>query len=306
MKTKIFIMAACVISFSGCMTTTQGIESTSGIINNKCSYDNLNSNEFVYTGDPKYFSIYFESDRGYLGKSNIGEQLQGKKFKFSGINKPNDKIFNKYTKIMNINGIDYQFDSNVKTAVMFEDCISALWFKGHVNYNEIKELKSFKKINGSSFSENDLAFTYGINNVKRAKHEALIDIDDFANTATIKTKYQDGILLRAWSNNKLTQKPKDFQLYVDLKFSGDWGHVKTARTKDGTIYNLTKIDTNADCSGTFGCILTETVGVTLPISLLKTNQNGFDVKFYGTKNKVITVSSYHIKSLNNGISKLNL
>ncbi|WP_260869900.1 hypothetical protein [Vibrio chagasii] len=111
-----------------------------------CVYENMPGSEFSYTGESKYFSLYFEDDQGYLGRSNVEETLKGRKFKFSGNLKPDHKTFNKYPKVLNIQGKDYSFDSNVSTAVMFEGCTAALWFKGHVNYNALIEKKALKKL----------------------------------------------------------------------------------------------------------------------------------------------------------------
>lgn len=310
MKTKLIVIAL-TASMTGCMTTQQATESTmvptksvdSQQVKN-CVYDSMPGSEFSYIGDPKYFSLYFEDDQGYLGRSNIGETLKGKKFKFSGNLKPGATAINTYPKVLNIQGKDYSFASNVDTAVMFEGCSTALWFKGHVNYNALIEKRSFEKIDKTPFNAQDLAYAYGTKNVKEASYEPIITTDEFDDSSTIKTEYQDRMLLRTWSNSTLTKKPKSFQVYADLLFLHDWGHIRTARTKDGKVHELTKIDTDVDCSGSFGCSLTETVGVTLPISMLQKNPNGFQIKFYGTREQVISVSGYHVKTLLEGIKKI--
>lgn len=306
MKVKLSLIGLISISLFGCAVGEQRYSGTksSPSLNSSCGYENMPSSEFVYTGNEKYFSLYFESDRGYLGKSNLGKDLVGKKFKFSGNINQSSGAINKYPKIINIEGVDYEFDSNVKTAVMFEGCTSALWFKGHTNYQTIQGKEKFNKVDGTSFTVEDLAYAYGTTNVKPAVYEAIIETDEFADTATIRTKFQDRVLLRAWSNKKLTKKPKDFQLYADLLFLNDWGNVKTARTKDGKAYTLTNINKDADCSRITGCALTETVGVVLPISLLENNKDGFQVKFYGTKQQVVNVSGFHVKSLIKGLSEV--
>ncbi|MDA0125983.1 MULTISPECIES: hypothetical protein [Vibrio] len=305
------ITIAFIASLTGCMATQQATKSAITPTNSvssqpatTCVYESMPGAEFSYTGESKYFSLYFEDDQGYLGRSNIGETLKGKKFKFSGNLKPDHKAFNKYPKVLNIQGKDYSFDSNVSTAVMFEGCSTALWFKGHVNYNALIEKKGFEKTNASPFDANDLAYAYGTENVKEASYEPIITTDEFADSSTIKTEYQDRILLRTWSNGKLTRTPKVFQVYADLLFLNDWGHIRTARTKDGKVHELTRIDTDVDCSGSFGCSLTETVGVTLPLSMLEKNPNGFEIKFYGTREQVVSISSYHVKTLLAGISQI--
>ncbi|MET4695230.1 hypothetical protein [Endozoicomonas lisbonensis] len=304
-------IATAVFLLTGCATTSQNNNSSAenapkSINENQCHYNNMPGAEFIYVGTPKYFSLYFEGDNGYLGKSDIGTKLKGKKFKFSG-NLAQEKSYQKkYRKILNINGNDIQFDSNVKTAVLFENCETALWFKGHVNYDRVQNEDTFIKVDGQPFNVNDLAYAYGTNNVKPAEYKANIEIDGFAKRATIKTEFQDKVMLRAWSDSKMKTKPNEFQVYVDLGFLGDWGHITSARTRDGNKYSVTKINTDVDCSGNLGCYLTETVGVSLPISFLEENKNGFDIKFYGMQQREVKISGYHVKSLLQGLEQIKI
>ena len=286
----IFTTAILVLFISGCATSPQKNSALSenapkSNSESKCQYSNMPGAEFIYVGEPKYFSIYFEGDHGYLGGSDIGTKLQGKKFKFSGNLAQEEPFKKKYKKNVNIGGVDVQFDSNVKTAVLFDNCETALWFTGHGNYNRIQEKNTFIKADAQPFNINDLTYAYGSNNVKPVEYKVKVDVDDFADIATIKTEFQDKIMLRTWSDSNLKTKPKEFQIYVDLVFFGDWGHIDSARTRDGKKHSITKIGTDVDCGGSFGCYLTETVGVSLPISFLEKNKNGFDMKFYGSLQK---------------------
>ena len=113
-------------------------------------------------------------------------------------------------------------------------------------------------------------------------------------------------MLRTWSDSDMKTKPNEFQVYVDLGFIGDWGHITSARTRDGNKYSVAKIGTDIDCGGSLGCYLTETVGVSLPISFLEENRDGFDMKFYGSQQKEITVSGYHVKSLLKGLEQIKI
>lgn len=305
---KTLIVSICILFFAGCSSTNEAPyrDDIHTSINNRCPYKEMPSSEFVYTGSQNHFSSFFASDSELSSEVNaISSDFYDKKFKFSGNTREKKYKGDPYPQVRKLDGGYYAFASNVQTAVMFEDCKIALWFKGHTNYDDLIDGKHFEKVNGSEFSKEDLFYAYGTTNVKVASLEPKIEIDEFSNSSTISTDFLNRVLLRTWSDAQQIKKPEKFQVYANLIFLSDWGHVRSARTKDGKLRNITKIATDADCSNTYtGCVLTETVGVTLPISVLRDNKDGFEIKFYGTKNQVVKINSYQVMTLLNWIEKI--
>ncbi len=291
---KILTIGICTLMLLGC-SATNDIAS----LNGTCAYDKMPGNEFIYTGNPKYLSNFFEDDSGFVsGVNSIANDIYNKKFKFSGNTKPIKPNGYLYPQVKEVQGKYYAFASNVHTAVLFEGCQEALWFKGHTNYDDLLEMKHFKRADGQAVSQKDLAYAYGTLNVKNADFNPKIEVDEFANNSTISTEFLNGVLLRTWSNAEQATEPKEFQVYAVLTFFDDWGYINSARTKDGKSRDVTKISSNANCNNShIGCILEESVGVSLPISFLKENKDGFAIKFYGTKTQVINVDAYQVSTM---------
>ena len=95
--------------------------------------------------------------------------------------------------------------------------------------------------------------------------------------------------------NFSNKEVKFIQLYTNLYFIDKWGFVKNAVDTNGVYHDVTKISTDTSCSSS-GCTLTETIGIDLSLDFLKNNQNGFEIKAFGTREKIINVPSVMIKS----------
>ena len=276
-----------------------------------CPYDKHDAPEYKYVGKPKYLSNLFDKDVSHYRFSDAEKKaLTGMKFKFGGHAVGNEYGLD-YATTKVIDGKLYAFKSNIRNPVMFEDCKASIWFSGHTNYHWLdlesddpsNSVSGIVRVDGKKPSVEDLINAYGANNVKEIEAKVTIDSDEYANSSTLRTEFVDNILLRTWSDGAVKKKPTTFQVYADLKFFEDWGHIKTARTKDGKSRKVTKITTDVNCSD-FGCTLTESVGVTLPVSMLKKNPKGFGIKFYGTQQREIFVNEYLVKSMMKGISDI--
>ena len=68
---------------------------------------------------------------------------------------------------------------------------------------------------------------------------------------------------------------------------------------------MVKISTDTDCSYSdmLGCKLTETIGVTVSEEFLNKNRDGFELKVFGTKEKIVKVSSHMVESFLSGLNK---
>ncbi|WP_143872537.1 hypothetical protein [Catenovulum sediminis] len=266
------------------------------------SYNNLPGPEFSYTGEARYVNHYFnvvpDSSNYKYGKDYYTPLIESK-FKFTGDLAPNEfKYHNPYIKVLEVDGVAVQFKSNVNSLVVTESC-KPFWFSGHVNYNNTlgRGAQIFKKTDGSRVDLNDFQFIYGKSNVTPYEATAVVDIDKFSKRATIKTKYTDGLMLRAWSDSELSKKPDQIQVYKEISLK-DWSYFDRAISDDGQARKLVKIDTDVrDCDGTFGCWVYETIGVTVPLDYVKNNKDGFEIQVYGKQKSIIKVPKYQISAM---------
>jgi hypothetical protein len=90
-----------------------------------------------------------------------------------------------------------------------------------------------------------------------------------------------------------------------LTFFDKWGFISNALDTDGVSHDVVKISSDTDCSHSdlLGCKLTETIGVALTEKFLNKYINGFEIKVYGTKEKIIKVSGEAVKGFVSGIEK---
>ncbi|MEJ6122960.1 hypothetical protein MT390_13915 [Vibrio sp. 2-Bac 85] len=276
---------------------------------NAAGYAAMPGPEFSYIGQDKYSKLYFNvasdsSNYKYTDADYV--PLIGAKFKFTGILAPKEfKSQNPYKKVTTIDDVSVEFESNIKSAIITESC-HAYWFRGHTHYGYVtgEQAGTLEKTDKTKVTVEDFKFAYGPDNVKAYEPKAKIDVDKFAKTATITTEYQDSLMLRAWSDSNLSKMPKEIQIYTEIMLL-DWANFDRAISDDGNKRTLVRIDTDVrNCGGIIGCQLYETVGVSVPLSYVKKNKDGFEVQVYGQQKKVIKVPKYQITSMLEAINKI--
>lgn len=307
MRNNLLILAS-TFALAACQTTGP----VTKFSDDKCNaeiYSNIAGPEFIYVGEAKYVTNYFDVayDISNYKYDNISyNPLIGNKFKFAGKLAPKEfKSQNPYTKVITIDGKNIEFSSNVKSMVVTKSC-HAFWFSGHANYDIVtgERAGTFEKSDKSKVSLEDFKFAYGLENVKNYAPEAKIDIDKFAKTATITTTYQDSLMLRAWTDHKLSKKPTYIQIYTKI-FLMDWAHFDRAISDDGKARKLVKIDTDVrNCGNIMGCQIYETVGIHVPLSYVEKNKDGFEVQAYGKQKEIIKIPKYQITEILNVINKI--
>ncbi|MCH2057909.1 MAG: hypothetical protein MK214_15110 [Thalassotalea sp.] len=300
-----------IVTLTGCQATAPN--ASTKLDSNRCtpeSYSNLEGPEFLYVGEPRYVTNYFDvaydSSNYRYGKEHYSP-LIGSKFKFTGTLSPKESAYqNPYVKVIEIDDDVTEFESNIKSMVITESC-NAFWFSGHVNYNYITGKRSgvFKKSDNSKVTFKDFQFVYGSKNATPYDAAAEIEVDKFAKTATIKTKYTNSLMLRAWSNSELSKKPNEIQIYKEISLA-DWAHFDRAISDDGQARKLVKIDTDVrNCGSSLGCMVYETVGITVPLSYVRKNKDGFEIQAYGKQKAVIEVPKYQISAMLKAIDNIN-
>lgn len=318
-----FLLLVLVLVFTGCQATGTANKSVinktktssslvTKIDDSQCSaevYAAIAGPEFSYIGKDKYLKLYFNvvsdsSNYKYTDADYL--PLSGLKFKFTGTLAPKEfKSQNPYKKVITIDGVPVEFDSNIKSAVITESC-HTYWFSGHINYDYItgESAGIFEKIDKTKLTVEDFKYVYGPDNVKPYAPKVKIDVDKFAKTATISTEYQDSLMLRAWTDSGLSKKPKEIQIYTEIMLL-DWAHFDRAISDDGNKRTLVRIDTDVrNCGGVLGCQVYETVGVSVPLGYVEKNVEGFEVQVYGQQKKVIKVPKYQITSILEAINKI--
>lgn len=264
-----------------------------------CGYHKIKGKAFKYSGSGEYMYQYFSYN------PNIEDYKQMNTSNYSSLIKYNFKVLEtglttsitkkyleflspfRYTDDIFDNAV-YRYDSSSSSKIITEDC-KVYYTNGNFLSAYIRDIKNVDK---TELSTNDLSIIFGEKGFKKLDFESEITYDKFTKDTKITTPLLKNILIRGnYQNNKVVF----IQLYANLYFDNSWGFIKNAVDTDSKQHNVTRISTDTSCTKT-GCTLTETVGIDLSLDFLKKNQNGFEIKAYGTREKIITVPSVMVKS----------
>lgn len=200
-----------------------------------------------------------------------------------------------------IKGTPYIRDKTFSSKLVTEDC-SVYYLSGATPVKSL--LSSVVNSDGSAIDEGDLLALYGSEPLKKKEMEAAIEYDRFEKRVKVKTPYYDDMLIRGSIDAKNESEPF-VQLYLNLTFFKKWGFVSSAIDTDGVRHKVVKISTDSDCrhSDIAGCKLTEIVGVAISEDFLRDNRDGFELKVFGTKERVVKVSGQMVEGFLSGLEK---
>lgn len=307
---KIVALGITVSILAGCQSAPQTYtnsdnNSTNSNSSQPCDFNLIPGTSFTPTELTKqYITNSFKSepgsyDRQFSNKAYFAP-LQTEAFKFTGKTEPN-KYASSYRKEnrIEINGKPYVYQADEYAEIATESC-KLYWY---VRSNYITNMqRDLNKTDGTDYTLADYQSLLGEKNF----HEytvppAQVEVDKFKNIIKIRGDYDDGKFFRAWGSPKTNKlSSSSVQLYADVKFRSDWAFLDTAYDEDANRRNVTKIDTDTDCNE-YGCTLTETVGIDIPISYLKTKTNGFEIKVSGKRESILKVKGYQVRQILDGI-----
>jgi hypothetical protein len=313
-----------IASLNGCQSISSAPETVGNTLDNgviDCGYENINSAEYVKAPDykMKYITNIFSSDPTSISEKQFYNQsyfapLATEKFKITSTEiknkyyygtagEPNSRL-KKDNKIIDGERYEYQNASDVK--IITESC-KVYWLK-RGQYMDLT-VRNLRLADGSEFKVSNYEDLLGSNNfMKFTAPEAKVTYDKFTKTSKIESTLDRNLMLRTWMKDNSVGRPKEIQIYADVRFLDKWGHLEKAFTETGIVTEITKIDTDIDCSTKRllgGCSLTETVGVSLPYAFYESNKQGFEVKLQGTRSKVIKVKDYQIQQVLDAVTKLH-
>ncbi|MDB4224305.1 hypothetical protein N9850_11070 [Granulosicoccus sp.] len=278
-----------------------------------CGYSDIAGSEYRLTATfAPYASnmFFFDAERsGGMAQLNSAayETLSRQPFKVvaTGLLTADAKVARqpylaqyRYSEII-LGGDLFKIDKGNSTKVLTEDC-SVYYFKVGQTPKFLEE--SIVQNNGQPLTTEQFINLTGPTALVPVNTNAKIEIDRFTGEYKVTTPYFDSMLLRGTVNGT-TGELNFAQLYSDLVFFGDWGSIRSAIDTQAKLYEVTKIDTEADCSSSrlTGCRLTETIGVTLGEDFLEQNREGFELRFQGSKTREITIPGSLVRSFLEGI-----
>ncbi|WP_323841567.1 MULTISPECIES: hypothetical protein [unclassified Moraxella] len=132
----------------------------------------------------------------------------------------------------------------------------------------------FRKADGSKLTDQDVLHIFG-KSLTPITIKARSKYDEFDGMYSLSTDlFNDYYLLRG-NYSKRTGKLVVLQIYLINKSVTGWMHFSAARDTNGNSYDISKIDSDADCSlSSMGlpCTSIETVGINISEELLRKNQ----------------------------------
>lgn len=320
MKKSALALLTCMLVMMGCSSTPTrpSIATYEDVfgksdVNDKivgCGYDELKTTEYKLTDEKKQsvqYTFILDLNSPIYNQRNpqLYRNIVDNRFKVLrtglltgmskslGANKLTDIVLNKQA---------YRLKSNRGTSFITPSC-EVFYLDFLRNFERTSKI--FFQHDGSAISPNDYMTIVGKSQLSKADLSAMISFDEFDNAYELKTKAFNSFFIRG-SIKKDSNEVLFTQLYADIKFSEEWGHLKYAKDKRGKSLDVTKIDTDVNCQR-FGCELTETVGISLSSSYLKNNPEGFTLKIYGTREVVLEVPQdmvqSYIKSINTVLKK---
>ncbi len=199
-----------------------------------------------------------------------------------------------------IDGELYKRDKAFSTKLVTEDCTEYYLSGGTTKSSIITDIQN---ADGSNIDDKDVFQLIGVKPLQKVDLEAELKFDKFEKTYKISTPFFREQLIRGAVKVK-TNEVFAVQLYTSLKFLGSWGNIQSAIDLDGNRHEVTKISHDSDCSSRIsGCILTETIGISLTPEFLEKNKEGFEIKASGTQERVISVPGKLVKSFLIGLNK---
>lgn len=273
-----------------------GTESASVNTTSECGYSDFKSKEYKLTDKslpmvPYTFYVDLNQPSYAQSDSEIYKNLVKSNFKIlSTGHKTFDsrKAYMQGKEYVVIDNEAYSYQKNIATAVILPSC--EIFYLGRLG--DFKWITDFiVNSDGTGIMGSDHKDFIGSNSLERVTILASSVFDEFKSATNVKTDSFNGFLIRGLVSKENVHS----QLYADIDFFDDWGHLRYARDKFGNRFELNKIDTNADC-GSIGCELTETVGVPLDIEYLKKYRTGFSLKLSGTKEVIIEIPSNMVEA----------
>lgn len=287
------VVVSAALLLSGCATSGSVVMSPSLLNGSKnCSYSAISGNEYKLSELTKQYpsnKFFFDAstDLGQLEKSSYADLVNGTfKVVDSGIMTAHDTLYASIYEPENItlNGVPYKKEKSLSTKLVTSSC-TVFYLRGSETESNIRD--SIVKSNGKAVDDNDVKTLIGDKTLSQVSFTATKKYDRFTKSSDIETEEFNGMLIRGLQDKD--GRLVFTQLYTDLTFTGDWGNINAAIDEDGKMHEIKKINTDADCSGSYGCKLTETVGVLLTKDFLIKHKNGFDIKFIGSLSKIVSV-----------------
>lgn len=308
-KISILFGFVILLGLSGCDTGVPEVyKSASG----KCSYGDIKGKEYKYTGEYQYMDIIFLHNPNIEAYQQMGNEvyaplMKGFKILKTGITTAENRAYNespilsdlRYNKGSIDNNDIYILDGGVSTKIISKEC--------QIFYTQIKSVSEFEdslsNIDGTELSINDITNIAGSKNFRKSDFKATIKYDRFEKTHKIHTPELYSSFIRGAVKDKTVLY---VQLYTSLYFKNKWGFIDKAIDTDGKKHTVVKISTDTDCSQVNNCSLTETIGIALSIDFLEKYKKGFEIKAYGTKEKVIKIPGAMVRSFLSGINKAKI
>lgn len=313
------ILMVVTLSLMGCQAAGPGTYSSnaeSGAIagSKVCSFEEIPGKSYLIAPSFKRYitnSFFYDSEKEtvYQRDKSKFSSLISQEFKVveTGVVTKQDiasrrPFLSKYRYRENeIEGTPYVRDKTFSSKLVTEDC-SVYYLSGATAAKSL--LSSVVNSDGSEIDEADLLVLYGSEPLQKKEMEAEIEYDRFEKRVKVTTPYYDGMLIRGSIDAK--KKSVQFvQLYLNLTFFKKWGFVSNAIDTDGIRHEVVKISSDADCkhSDIGGCKLTEIVGVDVSEDFLKDHRGGFEMKVFGTKERVVKVSGQMVEGFLSGLQK---
>ncbi|NRD71620.1 hypothetical protein HQR03_13875 [Psychrobacter okhotskensis] len=269
---------------------------------NECNYDALSGTEYRITDKVKPyvlldFMVNPDKDKFGFGQRNERkyQSLKDNPFKVLSTDYvtaessvyTGRRASKRYKEVVN-DGKAYTLDQNLNIELLTSDCVKYY----HIpNGNQKSFDSNFQKTDGSANNTQDFLAFLG-KSLQPAKIKSTTTYDEFDKQYEIKTDFFKDQMIRAYLDSK-EDTPSVIQVYMKVSFLDKWGFIETAKDKSGTTHEVTSIDKEADCSGKslgLGCMLKETLGVTVDEGFLRKNTTGFELKLSGKQSKVVFVS----------------
>ncbi len=273
----------------------------------KCSYGEIKGKEYKYKGKYKYMNITFLHNPNLQSYEQMGDKvykplIKGFKVLETGLTTAENKYYNdssilsslRYDKEAIEHNDIYILDGGVSTKIVSEKC--------QIFYTQIKYVSRFRdalsNIDGTELSIEDIRNIAGSQNFAKTDFKATMKYDRFEKIHKIRTPELHSSFVRgSLKDGNILY----VQLYTSLYFNGKWGFIDKSIDTDGNKHTVVKITTDTDCSRSSGCRLTETIAISLSIDFLKRNKKGFEIKAYGSKEKIIKVPGAMVRSFLLGV-----
>ncbi|WP_151981573.1 hypothetical protein [Acinetobacter guerrae] len=272
--------------------------------NEDCDYKGLSGQEYKISEDYKdYVTNSFEA---YSDKE---DWQQGDKSEYVSLRNNNFKVMETGVRTLSaeqamrpfLDSYRYTYiydksrafvaDKSYRTKVLTDDC-KIFYYEPSSKFVDFLDQIEFS--NGKKLSFEDFRKFLG-KAIFVKKIKTYSSYDKFEKRTTIRTEQYDDYLLRGYYAPQ--QKKLVFiQLYTDQVFFDNWAQISIAKDAFGGTHKVTRINGDADCSGSYGCRLTETIGIDISEQFLRSHMDGFELKLIGKKSRVINVSGEVIQS----------